>query len=110
MQRSGTACPPSVQIVAGGLRLGLISVLIRLLKWPGWGLPALFTRGFRVAGAVELSNVYPRVAPAATSTEHALLSETEADAWNWRHDCVHHTDGESTEAAEGSGGQDKAPR
>ena len=53
--------PPSVKMVAGSLRLGFLSVIIQLLRWPDWQLPSLFTRGFHVCGHVEASNVYPDI-------------------------------------------------
>ena len=48
----------SVKIAAGTMRLGLLSTLIAILKWPDWQLPSLFTRGFKVAGLVEASNIF----------------------------------------------------
>jgi hypothetical protein len=39
-------------------------------------------RGFKVAGDIEPSNVYPRVASAAVESEHSLLDSTEAERWN----------------------------
>ena len=35
-----------------------------------------------MAGDIEPSNVYPRVASAAVESEHSLLDSTEADRWN----------------------------
>ena len=45
--------------------VGFLMVLASLMRWPDWQLPALFCRGFRVAGLVEALNVYPRIFPAA---------------------------------------------
>ena len=42
----------------------------------------MFTRGFKVAGDIEPSNVYPRVASAAVESENSLLDPKEADTWN----------------------------
>ena len=44
---------PDIRVAAGSLRLGLLSVLVWILRWPDWAMPALFTRGFRVAGLIE---------------------------------------------------------
>ena len=35
-----------------------------------------------MAGDIEPSNVYPRVASAAVESEHSLLDATEAEKWN----------------------------
>ena len=35
-----------------------------------------------MAGDIEPSNVYPRVASAAVESEHSLLDSTEAEKWN----------------------------
>ena len=50
----------SVKIAAGTLKLGLLAVPTLILRWPDWQMTSLFTRGFRVAGMVEPSNVYPK--------------------------------------------------
>ena len=50
---------PEVAVAVASLRLGFISALIHIVRWPDWQLPALFTRGFKVAGLIEPSNVYP---------------------------------------------------
>ena len=71
-----------VKVASSTIRLGFLSALIHLVRWPDWQLPALFTRGVKVAGDIEPSNVYPRVASAAVESEHSLLDSTEADKWN----------------------------
>ena len=71
-----------VKVASSTINLGFLSALIHLIRWPDWQLPALFTRGFKVAGDIEPSNVYPRVAPAAIESEHSLLDSTEAEKWN----------------------------
>ena len=55
----------SVKVASGSLRLAFITALTFLIRWPDWQLTSLMTRGFRVAGLIEPSNVYPRIAPAA---------------------------------------------
>ena len=71
-----------VKVASSTIHLGFLSALIHLIRWPDWQLPALFTRGFKVAEDIEPSNVYPRVAPAAIESEHSLLDSTEAEKWN----------------------------
>ncbi len=73
---------PAVARAAAPLRLGLISVLLFLLRWPDWAITSLFVRGFKVTGIVDPSNVYPSVAPTAWLDEAALLDPASADAWN----------------------------
>ena len=36
----------SVQVAAGNLKLGLLTVLALILRWPDWQMTSLFTRGF----------------------------------------------------------------
>ena len=36
----------SVKVVAGKARLGLLTVLMFVLRWPDWQLTSLYTRGF----------------------------------------------------------------
>ena len=74
--------PPSVKMVAGSLRLGFLSVLIQLLRWPDWQLPSLFTRGFHVCGHVEASNVYPDIEANPELLFADISSLDEADKWN----------------------------
>ena len=71
-----------VAISAGSLRLGLLSVLLTILRWPDWQLTSLFTRGFRVAGCVEPSNVYPRIATGPCGEISDIIGTEEADKWN----------------------------
>ncbi len=73
---------PAVARAAAPLRLGFITVLLFLLRWPDWAITSLFVRGFKVTGIVDLSNVYPSVAPAAWTDEVDLLDPGNADAWN----------------------------
>ena len=74
--------PPSVKMVAGSLRLGFLSVLIQLLRWPDWQLPSLFTRGFHVCEHVEASNVYPDIEVNPELLFADISSLDEADKWN----------------------------
>ena len=46
-----------VKVPAGSVRLGFITVLTLLLRWPDWQMTSLYTRGFRVAGIIEPSNI-----------------------------------------------------
>ena len=81
-RRARNRMSPEVNVASSTINLGFLSALIHLIRWPDWQLPALFTRGFKVAGDIELSNVYPRVASAAVESEHSLLDATEAEKWN----------------------------
>ena len=58
-QRLWTRMDETVRGVAGTLRLGLLTTLIRILKWPDWQMPALFTEGFNVIDSIPASNIYP---------------------------------------------------
>ena len=62
----------SVKVVAGKARLGLLTVLMFILRWPDWQLTSLYTRGFKVAGLVEPSNIYPTVDCKGEGTLHEL--------------------------------------
>ena len=72
----------SVRVASGSLRLALMTALTFIMRWPDWQLTSLFTRGFKVSGLIEPSNVYPRVAPAAVDSLHAILDPEDADKWN----------------------------
>ena len=72
----------SVRVVAGKARLGLLTVLMFVLRWPDWQLTSLYTRGFEVAGLVEPSNIYPKVECKGEGTLHELLETDWADDWN----------------------------
>ena len=71
-----------VKVAAGSARLGLITILALLLRWPDWQMTSLFTRGFRVAGIVEPSNIYPSIDSKNEGALHDLLDADTADAWN----------------------------
>ena len=75
---------PEVKVASSTIRLGFLSAFIHLLRWPDWQLPAMFVRGFKVAGDIEPSNVYPRIASAAIETETSLLDmgQGQTDTWN----------------------------
>jgi hypothetical protein len=75
---------PEVKVASSTIRLAFLSALIHLLKWPDWQLPAMFVRGFKVAGDIEPSNVYPRIASAAIESETSLLDmgQGQTDTWN----------------------------
>ena len=51
----------TVKIVAGKACLGLLTVLMSVLRGPDWQLTSLYTRGSKVAGLVEPSNIYPKL-------------------------------------------------
>ena len=76
----------SVKVAAGTLKLGQLTVLTLILRWPDWQMTSLFTRGFSVADLVEPSNIYPKTAQIETSPGHGsvdhLLDPKEADKWN----------------------------
>ena len=74
--------PKDVKVSAGTARLGFITVLTLLLRWPDWQMTSLYTRGFRVAGIVEPSNIYPSIDSTNEGTLHDLLQSDQADAWN----------------------------
>ena len=75
-----------VKVAAATARLGLLTVLTFLLRWPAWQITSLYTRGFSVAGFVEPSNIYPDARPNGPCTLHDLLDETDADTSNCRLD------------------------
>ena len=64
------------------MRLGLLTALTFILRWSDWQLTSLFTRGFKVSGIIEPSNVYPRIAPAAVESLDSILNVDDADKWN----------------------------
>ena len=72
----------SVRVVAGKARLGLLTVLMFILRWPDWQLTSLYTRGFKVAGLVEPSNIYSKVQCKGEGRLHELLDTDWADEWN----------------------------
>ena len=51
--------PEPVKVASATARLGLLTVLTFLSRWPGWQMTTLYTRGFKVAGIVDPSNIYP---------------------------------------------------
>ena len=63
-----------VKVAAGTARLGLITILTLMLRWPDWQMTSLYTRGFRVAGIVEPSNIYPAIDSKNEGTLHDLLN------------------------------------
>ena len=66
------------------MRLGLLTVLaIIILRWPDWQLTTLFTRGFRIGGTVEPSNISPdpKASTGSTTSESDLLDVVQADKW-----------------------------
>ena len=63
-------------------RLGLIIILALMLCWPDWQMTSLYTRGFRVAGIVEPSNIFPSIDSKNEVSLHDLLEVETADAWN----------------------------
>ena len=71
-----------VKIAARSLKLGFLTTLIFILRWPDWQITSLFARGFKVAGLVEPSNVYPSITTAAAGSLESLLDPEDADKWN----------------------------
>ena len=72
----------AVQSVAGTLRLGLLSSLIRMLEWPDWQMPALFTKGFNVVDSIPPLNIHPeKYTPHEEPFEDMLLASS-CDQWN----------------------------
>ena len=57
--------PKPIKVAAGNARLGFLTVPIFILRCPGLQMTPLYTRGFRVAGVVEPSSIYPLVSPKA---------------------------------------------
>ena len=74
--------PSSVKVATGKSRFGLLTVLTLILRWPDWQTISLHTRGFRVAGIVEPSNMYPGIDSKVEGTLHDLPDEETADVWN----------------------------
>ena len=74
--------PKDVKVAAGTARLGLLTILSLILRWPDWQMTSLYTRGFRVAGIVEPSNIYPSIDSKNDGTLHDLLDIDTADAWS----------------------------
>ena len=72
----------SVRVAAGKARLGFLTVPMFVILWPDWQLTSLYTRGFKVAGLVEPSNIYPKVDCKGESALHHLLEFGEAETWN----------------------------
>lgn len=68
--------------VSATLKLAFFHCLSLLLRWPDWSMTSLFTRGFKVAGKIEASNVYPTTACPVQGYEHDLTDNAEADLWN----------------------------
>lgn len=64
------------------MNLGFLTTLTFLLRWPDWQLSTLVSRGFRVVGLIEPSNVYPRITPNAVESLASLLEPEAAHAWN----------------------------
>ena len=64
-----------VNVAAANARLGLLTVLIFLLRWPDWQMTTLYTRGFKAAGIVDPSNLYPLARPKAETSLHQRLEE-----------------------------------
>ena len=72
----------SVKVAAANARLGLLTVLTFILRWPDWQMTTLYTKGFKVAGIVEPSNIYPFAKSKAEISLTQLLDTEDADAWN----------------------------
>ena len=73
----------SVKVAAANARLGLLTVLTFMLRWPDWQMTTLYTKGsFKVAGIVEPSNIYPLPKSKANMSLTQLLDTEHADAWN----------------------------
>ena len=74
-QQARDRMSPEVKVASSTIKLGFLSALIHLIRWPDWQLSAFFTRGFKVAGDIEPSNVYPRVASTAVESDHSLWTQ-----------------------------------
>ena len=72
----------SVKVVVGKAKLGLLTVLMFVLRWPDWQLTSLYTKGFTLAGLVEHFNTYPKVECKGEGILHDLLETDWADEWN----------------------------
>ena len=57
-----------VKVAAGSLKLGFLTVLALILRWPDWQMTSLFPRGFRVAGMIEPTNIYSKHVHVQTSS------------------------------------------
>ena len=64
------------------MRLGLLTCLIVLLRWPDWQLPALFVRGFAIAGWIQPTNIYPQITKSPDIYLWDLCWNREAEVWN----------------------------
>ena len=53
-----------------------------MLRLPDWQMTLLYTRGFRVTGIVEPSNIYPSIDSKNEGTLHDLLEVDTAAAMN----------------------------
>ena len=73
-----------VKVAAGSLKLRLLTTLLFVARWPDWQNTSLFTRVCRLAGMVEPSNVYPRIAACPGGILENLLDPNDADEWNTR--------------------------
>ena len=78
-KRTWEIIPNSVKFAAGKARLGLLTLLTFILRWPDWQMTFLYTRGFWVAGIIEPSNIYPLAKSKAEMCPTRLLEKEEAD-------------------------------
>ena len=53
-----------------------------IMRGPDWQPTSFYTGGFKVAGVVEPSNIYPEVECKGENTMHDLLDESDANTWN----------------------------
>ena len=65
--------PETVRAAAANARLGPLTVLTFILRWPGWQITTLYTKGFKVAGIVEPCNIYAAAKSKAEISLTALL-------------------------------------
>ena len=75
----------NVSISEGCRRTGQIRFphnTIVCVRWPDCQLTSLCTRGFKVAGLVEPTAIYPKVDRKGETALHHLLEFDEADTWN----------------------------
>ena len=77
---------PTVRAVAGQIHVGLVAVLVLVLEWPDWEMPARFITGFQTTGTLELSHIYDQATPPEPRRIGEVLAEAPkllASMQNW---------------------------
>ena len=62
----------SVKVTAANTRLGLLTVLAFILRWPDWQMTRLYTKGVKVAGIVGPSIINPCQIQSGDFPDHTL--------------------------------------